>query len=58
MNLTFFVLSMYAVGLSSVVGLNISSAHFGKRQYEYGEFMLHGKQGKDLPMGTFVRFRS
>ncbi len=54
---SFFILSMYAVGLSSVVGLNVVNAHFGKQNYEFGEFVLKSNSEIDLPMGTFVRFR-
>ena len=55
---SFFVLSMYAVGLSATVGLNVVKTHFMAGKIEYGEFYLHPKQGSDLPMGTFVRFRN
>jgi 23S rRNA (cytosine1962-C5)-methyltransferase len=51
----FFILNMYAVGLSPLVGLNVVQSHF-KLKAEFGEFYLKSKQGKDLPMGTFVRF--
>lgn len=51
----FFILNMYAVGLSSLVGLNMVKSHF-KAAPETGEFFLKGKHGLDLPMGTFVRF--
>ncbi|HEY9006675.1 class I SAM-dependent methyltransferase [Ohtaekwangia sp.] len=54
----FFVLSMYAVGLSPIVGLNVAKSHFDIPQAEFGEFFLKSKQGKDLPMGTFLRFAS
>lgn len=52
----FFILSMYAVGLSPMVGLNVVKTHFEAAEPEYGEFFLKSKQGKDLPMGTFLRF--
>ena len=52
----FFILSMYAVGLSALVGLNVAKSHFDMKDPEYGEFFLKSKQGKDLPMGTFLRF--
>ncbi len=55
---SFFILSMYAVGLSSLVGLNVAKTHFPKADHQNGEFFLKSKQGKDLPMGTFLRFRS
>jgi 23S rRNA (cytosine1962-C5)-methyltransferase len=51
----FFILNMYAVGLSPLVGLNVVQSHF-KLKAEFGEFYLNSRQGKDLPMGTFVRF--
>jgi 23S rRNA (cytosine1962-C5)-methyltransferase len=53
---SFFILSMYAVGLSPVVGLNVVKSHFKFDGIDYGEFILKSKQGKDLPMGTFLRF--
>ncbi len=54
----FFILSMYAVGLSATVGLNVVKSHFKNVDTEFGEFFLKSGQGYDLPMGTFVRFRS
>jgi 23S rRNA (cytosine1962-C5)-methyltransferase len=55
----FHILSMYAAGLSPIVGLNVAKSHFPEmREPEYGEFFLKSAQGKDLPMGTFLRFRS
>ncbi len=55
---SFFILSMYAIGLSAVVGLNVAKTYFEMKQPEYGEFFLKSAQGKDLPMGTFLRFRT
>lgn len=54
----FFILSMYAVGLSAQVGLNVVQSHFNFRQPEFGEFYLKSEIGRHLPMGTFVRFKS
>jgi len=54
----FFILSMYAVGLSATVGLNVVKTHFKDSQIECGEFFLKPESGNDLPMGTFVRFRN
>jgi 23S rRNA (cytosine1962-C5)-methyltransferase len=53
---SFFILSMYAVGLSAIVGLNVAKSHFEMKDPEFGEFLLKSKHGKDLPMGTFLRF--
>lgn len=55
---SFFILSMYAVGLSAIVGLNVAKTHFEIKDPEYGEFFLASKNGKDLPMGTFLRFKN
>lgn len=54
---SFFILSMYAIGLSAVVGLNVAKTYFDMKDPEFGEFFLKSSQGKDLPMGTFLRFR-
>lgn len=53
---SFFILSMYAVGLSPLVGLNVVKSHFPDVNPEFGEFFLKSRTGKDLPMGTFLRF--
>jgi 23S rRNA (cytosine1962-C5)-methyltransferase len=53
----FFILSMYAGGLSPIVGRNVVKTHF-PIEPEFGEFYLKPAEGSDLPMGTFVRFRS
>jgi 23S rRNA (cytosine1962-C5)-methyltransferase len=53
-----FIVSMYAVGLSAVVGLNVAKTYFDVKQAEFGEFFLKSKNGSDLPMGTFLRFYS
>ena len=54
----FFIMSMYAVGLSSVVGLNVVKTHFPESKPEFGEFYLKSRQLADLPMGTFLRFNT
>jgi 23S rRNA (cytosine1962-C5)-methyltransferase len=54
---SFFILSMYAVGLSSIVGLNVAKSNFKNIDPEFGELVLHPKKGNDLPMGTFLRFK-
>ena len=55
---TFFILSMYAVGLSSLAGLNVVKTHFPASKSQFGEFFLKPKQGMGLPMGTFARFKT
>jgi 23S rRNA (cytosine1962-C5)-methyltransferase len=53
---SFFILSMYAVGLSSIAGWNVVKTHFSVEELNFGEFFLSSRNGRDLPMGTFVRF--
>jgi 23S rRNA (cytosine1962-C5)-methyltransferase len=53
---SFFILSMYAVGFSPLVGLNVVKTHFKSEAPEFGEFFLKSRTGRDLPMGTFLRF--
>jgi 23S rRNA (cytosine1962-C5)-methyltransferase len=53
---SFFILSMYAVGLSAVIGLNVAKTYFDLKQAEFGEFFLKSGNNRDLPMGTFLRF--
>jgi 23S rRNA (cytosine1962-C5)-methyltransferase len=54
----FFILSMYAVGLSATIGLNVVKSHFKNVETEFGEFYLKSSDSLDLPMGTFIRFKS
>lgn len=54
----FFILSMYAVGLSPVIGLNVAQTYFENKKIETGEFFLKSKHYRNLPMGTFLRFSS
>jgi len=44
--------------LSAIVGLNVAKSYFDVAGAEYGEFFLKSANGKDLPMGTFLRLRS
>jgi 23S rRNA (cytosine1962-C5)-methyltransferase len=54
----FFILSMYAVGLSPIVGLNVVKSHFAVDDMECGEFFLKSNHDRNLPMGTFLRFKT
>jgi len=54
----FFILSTYAAGLSAIVGLNVAKSYFDVSGAEFGELFLKSANGKDLPMGTFLRIRS
>lgn len=53
----FFILNMYAIGLSPIVGHNVVSTYIHSGEAEYGELYLPSSEGKDLPMGTFVRVK-
>lgn len=54
----FFILSLYAVGLSPIVGLNVARTYFDLKSVEIGEFCLNSTSHRDLPMGTFLRFHT
>lgn len=54
----FFILSMYAVGLSATVGVNVVKTYLDPENIEAGEFFLKSANNRHLPMGTFLRFRS
>jgi 23S rRNA (cytosine1962-C5)-methyltransferase len=53
----FFILSLYAVGLSSTVGYNVVSQYLDPHFTEYGEFFLKSAHQRDLPMGTYLRYK-
>lgn len=54
----FFILSMYAVGLSTTVGFNVVKAYLDSANIEYGELFLKGTNDRNLPMGTFLRYKA
>ena len=54
----FFIMSLYAVGLSSIVGANVVKSYFKEGHAESGEFFLRSAAGQGLPMGTFIRIGS
>lgn len=54
----FFILSMYAAGLSATVGYNVVKTYLPHENIECGELCLKSSNDRDLPMGTFLRFRA
>lgn len=53
----FFIMSLYSMGFSSLIGENLIKSAFGKREnMESGELYLVDGFGKKLPLGTVVRF--
>lgn len=53
----FFILSMYSMGLSALIGENLVFNAFGRDvQTEAGELYIEDTFGKKLPLGTIVRF--
>ncbi|MGC1243580.1 MAG: class I SAM-dependent methyltransferase [Chryseosolibacter sp.] len=54
----FLILSMYAAGLPSTVGVNVARTYFDVNNIESGELYLKSRNDRDLPMGTFLRFQS
>ena len=55
---SFFILNMYAAGLSSLVGYNVVRNYLDTSRIECGEFFLKARQGTNLPMGTFLRYKA
>jgi 23S rRNA (cytosine1962-C5)-methyltransferase len=54
----FFILSMYAVGLSTTVGYNVVKTYLDPNRMQWGELFLKSSHDRDLPMGTFLRYRA
>ena len=54
----FLILSMYAAGLSSTIGVNVARTYFDIGRIDSGELYLKSKNDRDLPMGTFLRYQS
>ncbi len=54
---SFFVLNLYSLGFSSLIGNNVADCYFQSDKKEFGEFYLGSKSGVKLPLGTFLRFR-
>ncbi len=53
----FFILSLYSMGFSSLIGENLVRTHFpNARDIEAGEFYFSDRAGRKLPLGTVVRF--
>lgn len=52
---SFYILNMYSLGFSSLIGSNLASNYFQGNPKETGEFYLHSTTGFDLPLGTFLK---
>lgn len=56
-NYAFFILSLYSMGLSALIGENLVLNAFGNQPHlEAGELYLADNFNKKLPLGTIVRF--
>lgn len=52
-----FLLSLYSMGFSSLIGENLVRSHFGNiATMEKGELFIPDRAGRRLPLGTFLRF--
>jgi 23S rRNA (cytosine1962-C5)-methyltransferase len=55
---SFFILNMYSIGFSALVGNNLVNSYFDRGdKNEFGELYLADRFGKKLPLGTFLRFK-
>ncbi len=52
----FFILNLYAAGLSPLVGYNVVGTYLDPSGIRCGESILKGTHSSDLPMGTFLRY--
>lgn len=53
----FFILNMYSIGFSALVGDNLLCSYFDHfKEKESGELYIQDGYKKRLPLGTFVRF--
>ncbi len=56
-NHAFFILSLYSMGLSALIGENLINSAFGKQpDLTAGELYIEDTFRKKLPLGTIVRF--
>ena len=54
----FLVLNLYSMGLSSTLARTAVRQTFGEPQMEqYGELTFTDRAGKELPLGTYYRFK-
>lgn len=54
---SFLILNMYSIGFSALVAENLVNGYFNTPAgLESGELYIPEKQGRRLPLGTFVRF--
>lgn len=53
-----FVLNLYSLGFSSLLAKNLIAHFFPKTEnLQFGEFYIQATTGKQLPLGTFLRFK-
>lgn len=54
---SFFILSLYSMGFSSLIAESLVTTHFGEvKNLESGELYFTDRAGRKLPLGTFLRF--
>jgi 23S rRNA (cytosine1962-C5)-methyltransferase len=55
---SFFVISLYSMGFSSLISKSLVKTHFGDvPDPESGELYVNDRAGRSLPLGTFLRFK-
>jgi len=53
----FFILSLYSMGFSSLIGENLVRSYFKNfRELQSGELCFPDRAGRNLPLGTYARF--
>lgn len=52
----FFLINLYSMGFSPMITENLAKSAFPKQEFQSGEVYLKDLSGKDLPLGTYLRF--
>lgn len=52
----FFLMNLYSMGFSPFISENLVQQHFKTDLFDSGELYLPDRFGKNLPLGTFLRF--
>ena len=54
---SFFVLSLYSMGFSALIGRNITESCYPGVEKDFGELFIQSKGNVSLPLGTYLRFK-
>jgi 23S rRNA (cytosine1962-C5)-methyltransferase len=55
---SFLIINLYSMGLSALVINNLIKDYFPLCKPQQGELFIKSKSGHELPLGTFLRFKT